>query len=183
MDNWQNIGPGAILLAGVVIFLGVLLNRLRKPIKIEVMEAEERLRAEHDAAPKCVCGELARFPAPVLQRDRGGWNWLRNFFAAPPSYRRVVDMMQPSVFCQAHAHVADAVMDQFIFRVRSDYSALNARIAADAAGFEQESLLRLVGESLTENQKRATRRTTAPIRVLSLRNGTDDSSTSNGEGP
>jgi hypothetical protein len=175
MDFWQNTGPGLILLAGVVIFLTTLLRRLRNPIKIEVMQAEERARADYDAAPKCVCGEVARFPAPVLKRDRGGWNWLRNYFAAPPSYRREVDMMQPAVFCQAHAHVADAVMDQFIFRVRSEYSALNAKIASDAAGFEQEALLRMVGESLTELQKRATRKVAAPIRVLPQRNGTDDS--------
>ncbi len=178
MDFWINYGPGLFIIGGVLVFFGVLVRRLKHPIKIELMQAEDRARAEYEAAPKCVCGEVARFPAPVLKRDRGGWNWLRNYFAAPPSYRREVDMMQPPVFCQAHAHVADAAMDQFIFRVRSDYSALNMKIAADAAGFEQESLLRLVGESLTDNQKRSTRKVTAPLRVLPMKTGTDDS---NGE--
>jgi hypothetical protein len=176
MDFWQNYGPGFLIIGGILAFLAVLMKRLRNPIQIELLQAEDRARAEYESSPKCVCGEVARFPAPVLKRDRGGWNWLRNYFAAPPSYRREVDMMQPPVFCQAHAHVADAAMDQFIFRVRSDYSALNMKIAADAAGFEQEALLRLVGESLTDSQKRATRKMTAPIRVLPSRTGTDDSS-------
>jgi hypothetical protein len=83
-------------------------------------------------------------------------------------------MMQQPVFCEAHAHVADAMMDQFIFRIRSEYSALNAKVAADAAGFEQEALLKCVAESLTETQKRIMRKAPTTIRVFAVKTGTDD---------
>jgi hypothetical protein len=165
----------------LAVFL-VLRARWRNPVKraMERARAEEEAREAFDASPKCVCGELAKHPAPILERTRGGWNWLRNYFAAPPSYRRRVDVLQVPVFCPAHVHVADAMMDQFIFRIRSEYSALNAKIAADAAGFEQEALMRAVAESLTETQKRSTRKSPSLprvlptlVRVLPARTGTD----------
>jgi hypothetical protein len=171
MDYWQTYGV-AILIVGAVAIVGFLIvKKFRGPSDAEVAAQEA---AEYEALPKCVCGEIARVPAPMLKRDRGAWDWLRNYFAAPPRYKRVVDMMQPSVFCTAHAHVADAMMDQFIFRIRSEYSSINAKIAADAAGFEQEALLRQVADSLTDSQKRATRKAPPPLRMLSVRTGTDD---------
>lgn len=176
MDFWTTYGL-AIALIVAAIGLGSLVIRHRRTIIVEpnpqdVIEAE---RAAFEALPKCVCGELARFPAPILQRDRGAWDWLRNYFAAPPRYKRVVDMQAAPVFCAAHAHVADAMLDQFVFRIRGELSSLNAKIAADSAGFEQEALLKQVADSLTDNQKRATRKAPATIRVLPQKTGTDDS--------
>jgi hypothetical protein len=173
MDYWQSYGL-IFLIACVAFVLIKALRSGRRPSKVEAAVAEEIARAEFDAQPKCVCGEIAKYPAPVLERGRGAWDWLRNYFAAPPRYSRRVDMMLPPVFCTAHAHVADAMMDQFIFAVRSRFSDLNAKVAADAAGFEQEALLKAVADSLTENQKRATRKSPATIRVLPQRTGTDD---------
>jgi len=173
MDFWQTYGLSLAILV-VAIVLGSYIIRRGRGTKADVVAAEEAARAEYDSMPKCVCGELARFPAPVLQRDRGAWDWLRNYFAAPPRYKRVVDMMMPPVFCAAHAHVADAMMDQFIFRIRGEFSNMNAKVASDSAGFEQEALLKQVADSLTENQKRAVRKTPSPIRVLPMKTGTDD---------
>jgi hypothetical protein len=175
MDFWQTYGLYFFLLMSVLVVFLVLRNRWKNPVKLEMMRAEEEAREAYEAAPKCVCGDLARHPAPVLERTRGAWSWLRNVFAFPPSYRRTVDLQHPPVFCTVHAHVADSLMDQFIFKIRAEYSNLNAKLAADAAGFEQESLLRAVSESLTDTQKRATRKAPATIRVLPVRTGTDDS--------
>ena len=174
MDFWQDYGLGVLGLIVIVFIVNLWRGRAKKPTKVEVSLAEEMARAVYDSLPKCVCGEIARHPAPVLKRDRGAWDWLRTHFAAPPRYKRATDAMQPPVLCASHAHVADALMDEFIFRIRSEYSGLNARVAAQAAGFEQEALLKCVGDSLTELQKRATRRSTATIRVLPMKTGTDD---------
>jgi hypothetical protein len=174
MDFWQTYGTGFFLAAFVLVVGLILMNRAKHPVKLEMMRAEEEAREAYEAAPKCVCGDIARHPAPVLERTRGAWSWLRNIFAFPPSYRRTVDLQHPPVFCTAHAHVADAMMDQFIFKIRSEYSNLNAKLAADAAGFEQEALLRAVSESLTDTQKRTTRKSPALVRVLPVRTGTDD---------
>lgn len=171
MDFWQTYGVAFLVVGVLAILIRFIVKRFTGPTDVEIAAAEQ---AEYDALPKCVCGEIARLPAPMLKRDRGAWDWLRNYFAAPPRYKRVVDMMQPAVFCAAHAHVADAMMDQFIFRIRSEYSNVNAKIAADAAGFEQEALLKQVADSLTDSQKRATRKTPAPLRMLVARTGTDD---------
>ena len=172
MDFWQEYW-----LVFVAIVLGIAAYKMKKskpPTKMEVIATEEVIRAEYEALPKCACGEVARFPAPVLTRDRGTWDWLRSYFAAPPRYKRTINMMLPPVFCQAHVHVADAIMDQFVYRVRNEYAGLNSRIAAEAAGFEQETLAKLVGESLTEQQKRASRKPLATVRVLPAKTGTDD---------
>lgn len=74
------------------------------------------------------------------------------------------------VLCEPHAHAADAFLDQFIFGIRQKYANLNAEIATSAAGFEQESLLKALKESLTDNQKRA-QRLPVPIRSVPM-NGT-----------
>lgn len=176
MDFWQNYG--LYILGGVAFVVLIVRSARRRPQivpRLDIILAEEQARLEYEQAPKCVCGEIARFPAPVLKRNRGAWDWLRVMFAAPPRYTRQVDMMRMPVFCEAHVYVADAMMDKFIFSIRNEFSSLNAKIAADAAGFEQEALMRCVADSLTENQKRATRKTTATLRVLPAKNGTDDS--------
>lgn len=186
MDFWQNYG--LVIVLGVVLAIALTkIARMRAAAKTAVApptslalraEAvaleEEIARAEYESMPKCVCGEIARYPAPVLKRDRGAWDWLRSYFAAPPRYKREVDLMLTPVFCAAHVHVADALMDQFIFRIRGEYSTLNAKIAADAAGFEQEALLKCVAESLTDLQKRAVRKAPATIRVLPVKVENED---------
>lgn len=174
MDFWETYGAGIGSILIVMTIIRVWRDRTKKQTKLEVTTAEDAARAAYDALPKCVCGELATSPAPVLKRTRGAWDWLRTHFAAPPRYSRVTDLMRPAVFCASHAHVADALLDQFIFRIRSGYSELNARVAAEAAAYEQEALLRSVNESLTELQKRATRKAPATIRVLPMKTGTDD---------
>ena len=170
---WQNYAL-ALIGISVLVVLFKMRGRFKPPTRADVLVAEEVARTEYDSLPKCICGEVAKYPAPVLERNRGAWDWLRSYFAAPPRYKRSVNLMLPPVFCSAHVHVADALMDQFIFRVRSEYSNLNAKIAGDAAGFEQEALLKCVGDSLTEIQRRATRRSPATIRVLPMKTGTDD---------
>lgn len=168
--------------AGVIFTLVVgrlLKSRFKSPTREERAQIDEQARADFDSLPKCVCGELAVYPAPVLKRDRGAWDWLRSYFAAAPRYKRDVNMMLPPTFCEAHVHVADALMDQFIFRIRSEYSQLNARVAAEAASFEQESLGKFVSDSLTDIQKRNTRKGPGALRVLpvlTMKNGTDDGS-------
>jgi hypothetical protein len=175
MDFWTNPTNISVIFSLALIgWLVVSRTKRSSTRRVEIAVAEENARLEFDSLPKCVCGEVARYPAPVLKRDRGAWDWLRNYFAAPPRYKRAVDMMLAPVFCESHVHVADAMMDQFIFRVRSEYSALNGKIAADAAGFEQEALLKCVSESLTENQKRAVRKAPTQLRVLPMKTGTDD---------
>ena len=170
MDFWENYGLGFISLAGILIIVAVIKSWFKKPAKAQLIISEEVARAEYDALPKCVCGDLAKYPAPVLRRDRGAWDWLRSHFAAAPRYKRAVDLMRQPVFCESHAHLADALLDQFIFSIRKAYSELNAKVAADAAGFESEALTRLVAENLTEQQKRYARKTAAPLRLLPQKN-------------
>jgi hypothetical protein len=170
MDFWTN--PLVLIVLAAVAAVGLMIVGRRRPALTIAMEAE-RERAVNEASPRCVCGEIATDPAPVLKLGRGAWDWLRNLYGAPPRYKREVDHMRPPIFCRHHVHVADAELNKFIFGIRNDYSKLNAEIAARAAGFEQEHLQRLVAESLTEKQKRATRSVSAaPIRMV--RTGTED---------
>ena len=174
MDFWQEYGLIIIGLFVTVLVARALLSR--KNTKLDTQMAEEAARADYDSKPRCItgCGEVALYPAPILERSRGFFDWLRSYFAAPPRYKRKLDMMLPPILCTDHVHVADAELDKFIFRVRSEYAHLNAKIAADAAGFSQEFLLKSVNDSLTETQKKATRKAPATIRVLPQRTGTDD---------
>lgn len=134
---------------------------------------EETQRAFLEASTKCVCGELATQPMPRLSRSRGASNYIREWFAMPPRYRRVVDPLAPPMLCASHAHVADAALDHFVHhRVRAVLSEAAARVAVEAAGFEQEGLLQRVAESMTERQKRTTRGRALPIHVLP-RTGTE----------
>ena len=172
MERFNDIGP---LLFGVFVigFVVVVAMRLTARAHHVVLPPEERERMAFESAPKCLCGEVATHPVPRLRRSRG--SWLRKLFAAPPSYRREVDPMARPALCEPHAHAADSFMDRFVFGVRQEYANLNAKVATDAASFEQEALLRLLRESLTDAQKRAQRLpVVAAVRALSPRTGTDD---------
>jgi hypothetical protein len=174
MERFNDIGPVllAVFAIGFIVFVAMRL-KAKSHVTIPV---EEQERIAFEAAPKCVCGEVATHPTPRLQRSRG--SWIRKFFAAPPSYRREVDPMARPALCEPHAHVADSLMDRFIFGVRQEHATLNAKIAQDAAGFEQEALLNMLRESLTDKQKRA-QRLPVPISIRALpKNGTDDSASS-----
>ena len=178
MEFWTNPTVIAVLIAAVVI--GYLVVRNKKPVdvRLPIVSAEDMVRAINDTAPRCICGDVAMYPPPVLRRSRGALDLLRSVYGAPPRYKREVDMMRPPIYCSSHVHVADAMMDAFIFGIRSDYSQLNARIATQAAGFEQEALRKQLAESLTDDQKRASRKpsSVAIVRVLPARTGTDDES-------
>lgn len=168
----------------IVIGLWVKYSAWRKRVEPkEARQQEEILRAEYEAAPRCICGGEATDRMPYLERSRGASDWLRNIYGAPPRYKRVIDYTSPPVLCRAHAHLADSLMDKFIFnRIRAAYSDLNAQIAAESAAFEQESLYAQLVASLTENQKRAQRKA-GPSQVLRMlpaqgtavppKNGTD----------
>lgn len=175
MERFNDIGPVifAVLVIGFVILVAMRLQGRARQVVIPV---EEQERLAFEASPKCCCGEVATHPIPRLRRSRG--SWLRKLFAAPPSYRREVDPMARPALCEPHAHAADSFMDRFIFGVRQEYANLNAKVATDAAAFEQESLLNMLRESLTDKQKRAQRMPpgAVPIRALSSRTGTDDGS-------
>src|ERR1700677_1026636 len=172
MDFWNNYGL-VFAVAAVVIVMALRIRwrvKNRKP-GTTLMTAEETARLDWELVPKCVCGDLATEPAPILQRTRGAYDFMRKYFAAAPKYKRVIDLMKPPAFCRAHIHVADAKLDQFIFGVRKEYAELNSKVSADAAAFEQEFLRNLVADSLTETQKRATRKSVAPLRVLPQKTG------------
>jgi hypothetical protein len=175
MDFWTS--PSVILIA-VVFAVGLLVLRIRRSSPVDKLVIEERQRVERESAERCVCGEIATDPAPVLKRGRGAWDWLRNLYGAPPRYTREVDHMRRPTFCRAHVHVADAMLDQFVFGIRARYSELNADIAAKAAGFEQEHLQRQVADSLTEKQKRATRPSALRMLPTAQKTGTEDEAAS-----
>ena len=171
MDFWKDAGP--ILLAGFVVAslmyaLKVVSFRAwaRSAKKAEEL-AEEARRQALDAAPKCVCGELATECMPQLRRSRGALDLLREWFAMPPRYRRVVETGGALCLCSSHAHVADALLDHFIHaRIRAAFTKAYSEVAIDVAGFEQERLMVQLSESLTDNQKRATRKSVSTLRVL-----------------
>jgi hypothetical protein len=166
MDFWTN--PTVIFAGTVMCFIIIIMVMLKRKPPVNMTLTEERERSVAETLPKCVCGEIATDPAPGLKRGRGAWDWLRNLYGAPPRYTREVDYMRPPVFCRAHVHVADALLDKFVFGIRSRYSGLNAEIAGEAAGFEQEHLAKQVADSLTEKQKRDQKRSApGPLRVVS----------------
>jgi hypothetical protein len=173
MDKLNDIGP-VILIIFAIAAIALVAMRARSKASQITIPVEEQERLAFEAAPKCLCGELATHPLPKLRRSRG--SLLRKLFAAPPSYRREVDGMARAVLCEPHAHAADAFLDQFIFGIRQKYANLNAEIATSAAGFEQEALLNQLKGSLTDTQKRTQRVMGAPvsIRSISARNGTED---------
>lgn len=114
---------------------------------------------------RCICGEAATDPGPVLKRSRG--DVLRSYFGAPPRYKRAIDLMAPPKYCRSHAHLADVLMDRHIYDLRAEQAATNASIAGKAANYEQEGLDRQIAESLTEDQKKASKRTSNVTRLVS----------------
>ena len=134
-------------------FIVSLFFRRRPQLTIESFEIA---RQERDlAAPRCICGDQATHPAPILERSRG--DILRSYFGAPPRYKRTVDPIGTLAYCRSHAHLADVLLDQFVYTIRSEQASTNAAIAAKAANYEQEGLPKAIGDSLTEEQKRAKR--------------------------
>jgi hypothetical protein len=174
MDFWNSYGLALVAVAAVVVLVLRIRWRVKNKPGTALLSVDETARGDWELVPKCVCGEVATEPAPILQRTRGAYDMMRKYFAAAPKYKRVIDLMRQPAFCKTHVHVADARLDQFIFSVRSEYAALNSKVSADAAAFELESLRNLVADSLTETQKRATRKSVAPLRVLPQKTGTDD---------
>jgi hypothetical protein len=97
-------------------------------------------------------------------RKRTGW--LRALFAGAPRYRRFIPktvawfgLSQPYIpieafiFCEIHAHVADSMMDRFIFeRVRAVQAEANERVAVEAAAFEQKTLIDQIKFSYSDQQ-------------------------------
>lgn len=142
-------------------------RRSRRASSVEALAAaQEAARTIEEARPRCICGDVAVAPWPTLKRSRG--DWLRSIFAAPPRYRRVVEAMGDPALCRSHAHLADNLLDEFLFGIRAEQSALNASIAIKAAQFEQEGLAKKIGESLTPAQKQATRRSSVASSGLQL---------------
>ncbi len=146
-------------------FIAWSIFRRRSQPTIESFEAA--LKERENAAPRCVCGETATHPAPILARSRG--DILRSYFGAPPRYKRTTDPVGTLTYCRHHAHYADLELDKFVYDLRAEQAATNAAIGARAANFEQEGLARKLAESLTEDQKRASRR---PSNVTRLNTGT-----------
>jgi hypothetical protein len=173
MDFWQTYGTGLLALAAIVFVVARIIWNQKSKLPKGVIP-EEQAKLDYELVPKCVCGAVATRPAPILRRTRGAYDFLRNYFAVAPRYKRIIDPMQTPEYCEQHAHTADAKLDQFIFAVRSKYAALNAEISAEAAAFEQESLRNYVAESLTDLQKKFLRKPASTLRVLPPKTGTDD---------
>lgn len=184
-----------ILLLASIRFVVWLWNRFH-PARLELAASptDDDLKAlefsrqqdREEERPRCVCGELATHVTPKLVRKRT--SWVRSFFAMAPRYKRVVPPtsylfglweldipIEDLGLCQTHAHVADAMMDKFIYQdVRAMQADTNEKIAIKAAGFEQEALLEQIKASLTDNQKKAARRgqSSGQVRLLT-KTGTD----------
>jgi hypothetical protein len=144
---------------------------------------QERVQIE-EQEPRCPCGALATHPLPKLVRQRE--SWLQKFYAMAPQYRRVVPLgyvlipifekeIQPKLeVCETHAHVADSMMDNFIYQdIRAEQAKINEAVAIKSAAFEQEALLKKITESMTDQQKRAVRKVTslAPVPQLKTAKG------------
>lgn len=122
-----------------------------------------------DRLPRCPCGDVATHAAPRLVRERSDGR--QEVYASAPRYRRVVPKeaylfglieadtseIKPEL-CEAHAHMADSEMDQFIFTdIRAKQARLNQEIASRASEFETEKLMQRIRDNLTEEQKRKVR--------------------------
>jgi hypothetical protein len=169
----------------------------RRPPTLEEFEALQAVNRDEEEASvrRCPCGELATHPVPKLVRERNDGK--QAIYAAPPRYRRAVPhgstilntllyfltlgniriREEPlSDVCEAHAHVADADMDNFIYNeIRAEQARTNIAIAQKAAAFETENMLKRISDSLTEEQKRK-------VRQLSAKRN-DIRAVSNGTGP
>jgi hypothetical protein len=172
MDSLTTVLPfiiGGCVLTGLLVIFRSILGKSSKKKSMEQILQE----VDDPKIPRCICGCPATHPMPRLERNRGSWDWLRSYFAMPPRYRRVIDTMGAYVLCKAHAHVADSMMDKFIFTdIRAHYASSNAELAIKAAMFEQEMLVEDLKECLTENQKRELKRNGNGASVHVLKNGT-----------
>lgn len=176
MDKLLTVLPYALACAAVVTGIAVLINFVIKnvlrrgengPSKEEIEEAAISLVREAEAAtPKCPCGAVATHSPPRLVRSRTGW--LRAFFGGSPLYRRRVVVTDIPVFCESHAHVADSMMDRFIYeRIRAIQAETNERICVEAAAFETENLLDKIRDSIeAPKKKNEAIHSQPPVRLL-----------------
>jgi hypothetical protein len=178
MDNDKVIAIVAVfvLVIAVAMALRSLFMKKTRELAQDVHMANA-LEAFGEQVPRCLCGEPATEPMPVLRRDRGTFDFLRKLFAAPPRYVRYVDKNAAPALCAVHAHVADAKMDEFIFqRVRAVFAVANATVAIEAAGFERESLAKHLEGSLTDRERKSLRKTTNNVISLAVNGDARESS-------
>lgn len=153
-----------------------LLEMGHRPPTQEEVEALKYIN-QQESGNLCPCGEPATHPAPKLIRKRT--SWLQKYFAMAPAYKRVIprpkivtDWSPELMFCETHAHVADSMMDQFIYQdIRASQSKLNEQVAIRAASFEKEGLMQKIKDSLTEEQKKKVRTITTQSKRLRAVNG------------
>lgn len=146
-----------------LLFVGVALAIIIRKL-LQDTRAEERERLKHSqeiaivrSLLRCPCGAPATEGTPVLERGRG--SVLRDLLSMPPRYRRVTPVGAPLVWCRAHAHVADAVLAEFVAQeVRSRLAQAYADIAARVAMFETEGLSRRVVAQLSDEQRKSGKR-------------------------
>lgn len=158
------------LSAGVllILFVVAMFFAIRRKTEIRVTDSSalaEYMGDTYYEIPTCMCGEPATKPMPRIKRSRGGYDLLRQFFAAPPRYKRVETLGKFGVkeLCDVHAHVADAKIDEFLYvRIRGILSETNARLAVETAAFEKEGLVKALQEALTEKEKRMARQLVVP---------------------
>ena len=175
----------AAVVTGVIVLIRVVILRWRgrvskdtdtpdasrAPTQEEVEALALNMVQEAEAQiPKCPCGNRATHASPRLVRSRTGW--LRSYFGIAPLYRRVVPKFSEGgelVFCETHAHVADSMMDRFIYdRVRAVLAEANERISVEAAAFETENLLDQIKTSIepTPKKKNEQVQSQPPVRLL-----------------
>jgi hypothetical protein len=184
MDKLFSVLPiafaAAIVLVSIVIILRMMVRMWRSrteeegpraptPEEVEAL-AFSMMQEEEARIPRCPCGGIATHAAPRLVRSRTGW--LRAFFGVAPLYRRVVPKFSEGgelTFCETHAHVADSMMDRFIYeRVRAVLAEANERISIEAASFETENLLSQIKTTLepVAPKKKEISPSQPPVRLL-----------------
>lgn len=163
-----------VVLISFVLSIKLLIKRFRKGESNDE-QLEEKPVERHEASwPKCVCGANASHAAPRLVRSRTGWG--RGQYAEAPTYKRSVNKrpehMDDFVFCETHAHVADSMMDRFIYeRIRAVQAEANEKISIEASAFERELLIGKIKATLDDRKKRLSE---APKGTLQLLTGTGD---------
>jgi hypothetical protein len=155
MTNAWNSSPFLVILGTVICIAFLIGVALRKHSKVIMSQVTAPVELDRSVL-RCPCGEEATHPSPTMARSRG--DILRSLFGAGPRYRRTVEALGIPVYCRSHAHLADVFMDKFIYGVRTEQAETHANIAVRAANFEQEGLQKMILESLTDDQKRASRR-------------------------
>lgn len=134
-------------MAARALWTRVLKSEKQKEVQ-EALLVEEPLR--------CFCGDLATEKTPILKRTRNTkFDSSREVYAAPPKFERDVEHNSKFTLCTAHAHLADAKIDEFIYtKVRAILAQANAEIALQAAQFEKEALMESLTNSLTLADKK-----------------------------